>query len=159
MKVFAIDPGDMQSGVVICEQIPEFCILDHGVWENREVLQALQSSDSDHLAVEMIQSYGMTAGQSIFQTCVWAGRFIESFTSGYEDCYTLITRPTIKKHITGRANTKDTDVRSAIIKRFGGKSLAVGTKKQQGPLYGLKGDAWSALAVALTYYETIYVKS
>jgi hypothetical protein len=26
---------------------------------------------------------------------------------------------------------------------------AIGTKKAPGPLYGLKGDEWSALAVAL----------
>jgi hypothetical protein len=38
-----------------------------------------------------------------------------------------------------------------LLDRFGpGREVAVGTKRAPGPLYGIKGDEWSALAVALT---------
>jgi hypothetical protein len=48
----------------------------------------------------------------------------------------------------------DKHVRQAILDRFpgtgGGKTPQIGTKKQPGPLYGVKGHMWAALAVALT---------
>jgi hypothetical protein len=41
--------------------------------------------------------------------------------------------------------------------RYGGKAKAIGTKAAKGPLFGLKQDMWSALAVALTAEEQIRV--
>jgi hypothetical protein len=46
-------------------------------------------------------------------------------------------------------------VRQALIDKFGpGKELAIGKKASQGPLYGLTGDFWAALGVAVTASET-----
>jgi hypothetical protein len=45
----------------------------------------------------------------------------------------------------------DANIRASLIDRYGpGKDSAIGSKRSPGPLYGLKGDEWSALAVALT---------
>ncbi|MBV8782506.1 MAG: hypothetical protein JO353_14005, partial [Phycisphaerae bacterium] len=49
---------------------------------------------------------------------------------------------------------KDGNIRQALIDRFGPtKERAIGKKKSPGPLYGMSGDCWSALAVAVTYAD------
>ena len=48
---------------------------------------------------------------------------------------------------------KDANVRQAILDRFGGKAAAIGRKRQPGPLYGIAGDLWAALAVGITWWE------
>ncbi len=45
-------------------------------------------------------------------------------------------------------------IRATLIDRFGpGEDKAVGRKATPGPFFGLKGDEWSALAIALTAHE------
>jgi len=57
----------------------------------------------------------------------------------------------VKLHLTQTRRAKDANIRQALIDRYGpGKALAVGLKATPGPLYGLTGDCWSALAVAVT---------
>ena len=48
---------------------------------------------------------------------------------------------------------KDRNVRLAIEDRRGGRRAAVGLKKSQGPLYGIKAHEWSALAIAITWFD------
>ena len=53
---------------------------------------------------------------------------------------------------------RDANIRQALIDRYGpGKDRAIGRKLSPGPLYGLSGDCWSALAVAVTTTETVLV--
>ncbi len=69
----------------------------------------------------------------------------------------LLKRFDVKLHLCGNARAKDTNIRQALIDRFGGiegKSKAVGTKKAPGPLYGCKSHMWAALAVAVTWWDT-----
>ena len=48
------------------------------------------------------------------------------------------------------AAAKDTNIRQALIDHYGGsKAEAIGVKAKPGPLYGIKADEWSALAIAL----------
>jgi hypothetical protein len=62
-----------------------------------------------------------------------------------------ISRKDVKQHLCGTVRATDADVRDALIHRFGpGKEKAVGKKKTPGPLYGVKGHGWAALAVAVT---------
>ena len=63
----------------------------------------------------------------------------------------LVYRRDVKLFLCQSARANDSNIRAALIDKYGpGKARAVGTKKAQGPLYALKGDTWSALAVALT---------
>ena len=41
-----------------------------------------------------------------------------------------------------------------LLDRFGGSS-AIGLKRSPGPLYGVSKDVWSALAVAVTYADSL----
>jgi hypothetical protein len=62
--------------------------------------------------------------------------------------------PAGEAHLCEFVRANDANIRAALIDRFGpGKDKAVGRKATPGPLFGLKGDEWSALAIALTAHE------
>ena len=92
----------------------------------------------------------------LVDTIIWIGRVMEVW--GPDWCQRM-DRANVKMHLCGRTTAKDTHVRQALLARFpqtgGGKTPAVGTKKQPGPLYGVKNDAWAALAVAVTYADQL----
>ena len=116
---------------------------------------ARAAAPCDHFAVEMVASYGMAVGAEVFETCVWIGRFIERWEDGYGSTLPrILYRRDVKLHICNDSRAKDANVRQALIDRYGGKAKAIGLKKSPGPLYGLHGDCWSALAVAITAAET-----
>lgn len=154
--IAAIDPGPLSSAVVVLD---DSRVIEHGYTDNDTVVWLLLRArehkdgklrDATHLAVEMIASYGMPVGAEVFETCVWIGRFIQAWNGPHE----LVYRRDVKLHLCGQARAKDGNVRQAIIDRFGGKAKAIGNKKQPGPLYGVSGDIWQALGVALTFADT-----
>lgn len=148
MRIFAIDPGpDMSGWVDLTDGKP----VAFGHCENDELLAILGKSrlTCEILAIEWIQNYGMPAGQSLFMTALWVGRFVEM----WPHVSLLVTRPTVKCHVCGSARAKDGNVRQALVDRFGGKELGIGRKKTPGPLYGLRGHCWAALAVAVTVLD------
>lgn len=149
MIVIAIDPGNEQSAWVLFDSVRSR-VEDFGKQKNADVIARLFSwrGEVDHMAIEMVASYGMPVGAEVFDTCVAIGQFIQSW--GAE--HTRIFRREIKLHLCGQPRAKDGNVRQALIDRFGGKS-AVGRKATPGPLYGFAGDAWQALAVAVTWSD------
>jgi hypothetical protein len=92
----------------------------------------------------------MAVGKEVFDTCVWVGRFLEHWRvtkpSPIEANVELIYRREVKLHICGNPRAKDANIRQALIDKFG----VVGSKNNQGPLYGVKSHAWAALGVAVT---------
>ena len=147
-RIFAIDPGTEQSGLVIMVdgRVTSACI--HA---NAEVLDELRIHASTPVAIEMIASYGMAVGKEVFETCVWIGRFIEA---AGQDRVRLVYRKDVKLHLCGSPRAKDANIRQALIDKWGGKAVAVGNSKKPGPLYGVKSHAWAALGVAVTALET-----
>jgi hypothetical protein len=151
MKLLAIDPGNEESAYVAYD-CDAGSVLAFGKKANADVLQWMISPSSfnaQHIAIEMIASYGMPVGREVFETCVWIGRFIEAWGAPY----TLVYRKDVKLHLCGNARAKDGNVRQALIDRYGGKQKAIGTKREPGPLYGVSADVWSALAVAVTWSD------
>lgn len=142
--IIGLDPGPKESA---------YCVLDgerivsFGKLENMAVMDVLEmySSRENRLAIEMIASYGMAVGKEVFETCVWIGRFIETFKGPYRYVY----RREVKLHICQSPRANDSNIRHALIDRFGDP----GTKKNPGKLYGLKKDIWSAFAIGLTALE------
>lgn len=144
MTVLAIDPGTVESGFVILDEAG--IVKESGKLDNARMLRKVQMvglTEADTLAIEMIASYGMPVGKEVFQTCVWVGRFMESWPAPEQ--VKLIYRKDVKLELCGTARAKDPNVRQALIDRVG----PPGTKKQPGPTYGVKGDAWAALGVAV----------
>jgi hypothetical protein len=97
----------------------------------------------------MVASYGMPVGREVFETCVWIGRFQQSWR--YPEAVKLVYRRDVKLHLCGNSRAKDANIRQALIDKLG----PVGTKSAPGPLYGVKSHAWAAVAVAVTAYETV----
>jgi hypothetical protein len=153
VRIVGVDPGPERSAWVEydCGEVlaHEYLVNDSLRYRLRETPFA-----SVKLRVEMIASYGMPVGREVFETCVWIGRFIEAWSGDWG----FVFRKDVKLFLCGSARAKDANVRQALIDRFGGKEKAIGKKKTPGPLYGLKGDEWSALAVAVTVEGRIDAK-
>jgi hypothetical protein len=151
VRIIAIDPGNTMSAW--CELVdgkPVMC----GKFENKPLVGFLRHGDAgqatDPLAIEMIASYGMAVGREVFDTCLWIGRFMEAWEAR-GGTVKLIFRKDVKLYHCGTVRATDANVRASLLDRYGpGREIAVGTKRAPGPLYGIKGDEWSALAVALT---------
>ncbi len=84
--VLAIDPGPVESGYVLWNGKK---ILDMGKITNGKMINVIYVADDptlDVVAVEMVASYGMAVGATVFETCVWIGRFVEATQiMGYND--------------------------------------------------------------------------
>jgi len=156
--ILAIDPGPAQSASVL---LVNGAPVDPQKGPNADLLSRLyretvETHPTPLLAVEMIASYGMAVGKEVFETCMWVGRFIEAWESrgGHTR---LVYRRDVKLFLCQSVRATDSNIRAALIDRYGGKAKAIGTKTAPGPLYSLKKDMWSALAVALTAEEQIMV--
>lgn len=149
--ILALDPGPTETGYVVLQHGRP---ISSGVLANEQMRQFVVSSSAfvAHLAVEMIASYGMPVGREVFETCVWIGRFQQSWRdpAGVR----LVYRKDVKLHLCGTPRAKDSNVWQALVDRFGGEA-AVGCKASPGPLYGIRSHARSALAVAVTAADGI----
>src|ERR1035441_7079829 len=159
-RIFAIDPGpELSASCTLADGLPSFpCKIP-----NADMLEHLyRQFDEDGprksalLAVEMIAGYGMKVGREIFETCLWVGRFVEAWESR-GGTTRLVYRRDVKLFLCQSVRATDSNIRAALMDRYGGKAKAIGTKAAPGPLYSLKKDMWSALAVALTAEEQIKV--
>ena len=84
----------------------------------------MKFAEYDIVVIEMIASYGMPVGKEVFETCVWIGRFTQqTYEIGKE--YKYIYRKDEKMNICNSMKAKDSNIRQALIDRFG----QVGTKK------------------------------
>ena len=157
--ILGIDPGNVQSAYVLYNPATR-TITEYGLVPNSDMLKVLHNvqvtGGSWHMAIEMIASYGMSVGASVFETCVWIGRFIQQWTDAeFTHKYRYVYRKDEKIHLCGSMKAKDGNIRQAIMDRYGStRQLAIGTKKTPGPLYGMHDDIWAAFAVAITAAET-----
>lgn len=130
-----------------------YCIIDSETYkpmffakvENEKLLNFILNSEFDEIVIEMIASYGMPVGKEVFETCVWIGKFAQASNLKEEYVY----RKDEKINLCGSLKAKDSNIRQALIDRFG----IVGTKKNKGWFYGFKSDIWAAYAVGVTYLD------
>ena len=150
--IIAIDPGNLESAYVILDD--NLKIIEFAKLQNEKIIDILgeQAQLQKYVVIECIASYGMSVGQEIFDTCIWIGRFTErAMHVGAKVDY--IFRKDEKMNLCYSMRAKDTNIRQALIDRFG----PVGTKKNQGYFYGVSKDVWSAIAVGVTYSD-MYLK-
>lgn len=153
MRILAIDPGTTHSAFV---RLHGDRIDDSAKLENELLLGYLRTigpEQNHRLVVEMVASYGMAVGAEVFQTVLWIGQFVEAWNDRANVPAELIYRLDVKLALCKDSRAKDPNIRQALIDRFGGKDRAIGKKASPGPLYGIAGDVWSALAVAVTYAD------
>lgn len=157
MAFIGIDPGNIESAyVVVADDLSK--VLEKGKVENHELMKLLTrfklTYDIRYVAIEMIASYGMAVGASVFDTCVWIGRF-------KEHCLKLlwevefVYRKEEKMLLCNSMKAKDSNIIQALIDRFAPNTpnKGKGYKSNPGLFYGFKSDIWQAYAVAVTYYD------
>ncbi len=146
MRVLAIDPGSKMSGYVLWDtDTLKALSMAHTPNEVIERLIDKESTETiDCIAIERIRGYGIVAGDDTFDTCEWIGVFKKSAEIRNIPVH-LIPRKDIKRHLCGNTTTNDKYIRQALIDRYG----EVGTKRKPGPLFGISGHLWAALAVAV----------
>lgn len=153
-RCVAIDPGPVESGVVLFDgMVLESCTLDNEVLLRR-IYERYYPPAVNAMVFEEVRNMGMQVGRSIFTTVFWTGRFYEAARIRGFSPLVRIPRVDVKRWVCGTVRAKDKDVRQALIRRFGGDT-AIGKKSHPGPLYGVSGDAWSALALACTWWDKV----
>ncbi|WP_412890325.1 hypothetical protein [Beduini sp.] len=163
--IFAIDPGNEYSAYVLLNN--DLSVIEKGKVLNHELIEVINrlfyleakegylSSNIEHVAIEMIASYGMAVGKTVFDTCVWIGRFYQAIYEQSNIKPTFIYRKDEKMLICGNMKAKDSNIRQALIDRFAKHDFknGKGTKKNPDWFYGFKADVWAAYAVAVTYHD------
>jgi len=156
MTIMAIDPGTTESAWMYYDSDAKSPIA-FGKNPNDYLFAELKNRVIDRLAIEMVASFGMPVGASIFQTVVWIGRYLQYWVDDHHpyEHVRLIYRKEVCLHLCGSARAKDPNIRQVLMDRYGStRELAIGKKKKPGPLYGVAADVWSALAIAITCAET-----
>ena len=145
--LLAIDPGPEHSALIRWDGA---AISIKQYAGNAEILSLLRdrSGCAEPLVIERIACYGMAVGAEVFETVFWSGRFAQAY--GVE-LVSRIARLQVKLHLCHDSRAKDANIRQALIDKFG----KPGTKKEPGVLYGIAGDLWAALALAVTAREVL----
>lgn len=155
--IFAIDPGNIESAYVLIDD--NLKPIKFAKVENNKVFPEIQEAlelCNTPIVIERIASYGMAVGASVFDTCIWIGRFTEY---AGEKNVKYIYRKDEKMNICHSMKAKDSNIRVALIDRFAKHDFknGKGTKKNKDWFYGFAKDMWAAYAVAITYND-MYLK-
>ncbi|NFI06020.1 hypothetical protein FC959_16945 [Clostridium botulinum] len=158
--ILAIDPGNTESGVVVLDENLE--PTAKAKIDNKILLGNIVNGDLNgikYVAIEMVACYGMAVGKSVFDTCVWIGRYSQAIKEhlGIEPTY--IYRKDEKINLCNSMKAKDSNIIQALVDRFAPNTpnKGKGTKKEPGWFYGFKKDIWQAYAVGVTYHD-MYLK-
>lgn len=152
MKILAIDPANLESAYCIIES-NSYKPISFDKIENNKMFDVLKANkDIKKIIIEEVRSYGMSVGQTVFDTCRWYGRFEQFALDTIPDVEVVyICRKDVKMNLCGTMRAKDSNIRMALIDRFG----VVGVKANQGWFYGFKADVWSSYALGITYLDII----
>lgn len=181
-SILGIDPGNTKSAFVVFDGTKP---VKFGKWDNPVLLRELQvgtTTISSRCAIETMKPRGMPTSFEEMQTQLWAGRFYQAWfdrQGGFKFALNepeQVFRHDVKMFHCGRATANDSNIRRALIDRFGGDNVAIGGVKcpkckgkgwsgrgrlicedcngekwlhPPGPLAGISADCWSALAIAV----------
>ena len=144
MKILGIDPSNTRHAWAAYDS-DAHAVTAHGRDLCNEWEWACVPFESlDRIVIEMVASYGMAAGATLFDTCVEIGRLLDHLQPFHKNTR-RVTRQQVKLAICGQARAKDANVRQALLDLWGGKEAT----KKGGPLHGIAADTWAALAVAV----------
>lgn len=154
-NILAIDPGNQESGAVLI-RAEDFKPLIIRKTPNEYLLDEITENAGmfNEAVIEMVASYGMTVGASVFETCVWIGRF-EQRLRDFGKEVERIPRLRVKINLCHKSTAKDSNITQALVDRFAPNepNKGKGTKKAPGFFYGFKKDIWQAYALGVTYLD------
>lgn len=155
--MIGIDPGPDHCGFVLYD------------WTHRKVLDSDQAKPIDEVlrlitpsqwygypevAIERFQSGGKVLSADSIRTIENVGKLWQKTLDGSMTAYPLYRREVLKILDVSGEGTRDAMIRQRLIEMFGGsRATAVGTAKKPGPLFGVVGHSWQALAVAVAAVE------
>lgn len=145
--VLSIDPGSTRSGWVL---VDEDQVINAGDHPNEIVLSTVSHvPQAVHVLIETVESWGGYTRPDGLATMRWVGRFEQAAAPRPA---TLLTRRDVLRALNlGKlpAGQAGPAVRAFLIDRWGGGNPA----RKDHPLHAVKGDAWSALALACAYAD------
>ena len=147
MEILSLDVGTEESAYCLIDS-SNYKPLKFGKIDNNELLEIVKTENYDKMIYEEFQCYGMPIGVSTITSITWNGRYIQSALDRNKPVE-YIYRKEEKINLCGSMKAKDSNIRQALIDRFG----EVGTKNNQGFFYGFKKDIWAAFAVGCTYLD------
>ncbi len=160
--ILAIDPGNVESAFVLASTA-DLKPVKIGKVENKKlqriiVEEILPSYPELITAIEMVASYGMPVGATVFETCVWIGRFLELVESFKIPTQKIYRKSDVCTNICHSTRAKDSNIRRALIDRFAkhDHKNGRGTKKNPDWFYGFAADIWQAYAVLVTFVDKYY---
>ena len=160
MRFIACDPGNEKSALVIYDAYAK-TIGGQFIGPNKDCRLWLKHLAPIHqlLVMEYTKPYVRYTKakkpyfpSQVMLTAREQGRFQEIFES-VDRKVDYIFRQTVKAHIAGKATANDSEIRKALLDRYGGERVALGKKASPGPLWGIKADLWQALAAGIAYAE------
>ena len=155
--ILAIDPGNIESAWVLldCNTLQPLKIAKEGNYTARaNMFDLIENKQIKHVAIEMVASYGIAVGATVFETCVWIGRFYEIFYQANIPIQ-FIFRKDEKLNLCQSMRATDATITQALVDRFAMNepNHGKGTKNSPGWFYGFKKDIWQAYAVGVTFYD------
>lgn len=166
--LWAIDVGPVVSHLVVYDYRRKKVLQVAADIQNETLVNdlALHSSRAEldgrplPVVVETIEPRGQALGHDLVNTILWVGRFREASRGA------LLGRSKVCKHLVGK-DRNDSAIRQVLIDKLGPPRITAvevgpkgGRKKvsSPGPTAGVSGDLWQALALAVTYAETVLQK-
>jgi hypothetical protein len=148
--IFAVDPGPAKSAFVLFDGE---IIWSRGIVDSELLIPLIplptHADPNVIVAVEHLQCFGLAVGAEVFETAYWIGE-IRRACRYREVTFVKVMRSEVKMHLCRSMKAKDANIRQALIDLFG----PPGVKKNPGKTYGMSGDMWSALAIAVTAFDT-----
>ena len=152
LPVLAIDPGTTESAYVLWDGKS---VVSKGFLPNAVLLENLGAFPSSvELHIEMVACYGMAVGKETFETVFWIGRFAERWQMQRKKEAHRVFRQPIKVHHCHSVRASDSNIRQALIDKYG----APGTKNNPGTTYGISKHLWAAFALATYVTESAALK-
>ena len=145
IKIAGIDPGSERSAIAV---VAGGSFSYSVTMQNNDLLKFVKQTDGATWlwSIEDVHFQNKRIGRDVLDTAKMIGKlqYVLPDIRRHE-----IRRCDIVRLVTNGRGGGDSGVRHAIIEMCGGKTAAIGTKWNKGPLFEVSDHEWSALAAAL----------
>lgn len=155
--IIGIDPGPVESAYIVWsgEKILELGHMMNGSLICEVFPQVRRGYPGIEMVVERVACYGMTVGDSVFETVFWTGNFCRAWAGTCPECYQgtahRVKRMNVKMHLCNDSRAKDSNIRQALIDRF--EPNLEPRCRPKDVLKGVSKDCWQALALAVYWHD------